>query len=294
MPGLETAVEQRARAARSTSSPSCGGRTATAGGAAGDPHVWLDPVRYAEMVRLIGRRAREGGAGGTPGPQARRARRRVPTRPRPLRTPPDRDEPRRLRLSRGPLRARAGAARRAHARGGAVGEGHRPARRRRPRAPARRPSSSRRSSRRSSPRPSRARPASKTAVLDPLEGISDERDRCRRRLLLGHAREPRHPAEGTGMHELSSPSSSSTASRSGTGPASACSRTSRSRSRRASSLRSPGRTAAARRRCCGSCSGSSARATGTVRVFGEPPARVATAAASATSPSGRGSSARRR
>jgi len=53
MPGLETAVEQR------------WGRSVDvlaelrhedgyAGGTPGDPHVWLDPVRYAEMVRLIG------------------------------------------------------------------------------------------------------------------------------------------------------------------------------------------------------------------------------------------------
>ena len=45
----------------------------------------------------------------------------------------------------------------------------------------------------------------KTAVLDPLEGIGEERDRCRGRLLLGHAGEPRDPAEGAGMHELSDP-----------------------------------------------------------------------------------------
>ena len=58
----------------------------------------------------------------------------------------------------------------------------------------------------------------KTAVLDPLEGISESEIAAGRRLLLGHAGEPRDPAEGARMHELSNPSSSSTASRSGTGP----------------------------------------------------------------------------
>ena len=32
------------------------------GGPPGDPHVWLDPVRYAAMVRLIGTALGDGGA----------------------------------------------------------------------------------------------------------------------------------------------------------------------------------------------------------------------------------------
>jgi len=50
MPGLETAVESRS--GRSLDLLPVAQR---AGGAlAGDPHVWLDPVRYAAMVRRIG------------------------------------------------------------------------------------------------------------------------------------------------------------------------------------------------------------------------------------------------
>jgi zinc transport system substrate-binding protein len=50
MPGLETAVESR-------TGPSLDllpGAQKAGGALAGDPHVWLDPVRYAVMVRRIG------------------------------------------------------------------------------------------------------------------------------------------------------------------------------------------------------------------------------------------------
>jgi zinc transport system substrate-binding protein len=53
MPGLETAVKQR----QGRSLDVLGELRRQAGyggGAPGDPHVWLDPVRYAEMARLIG------------------------------------------------------------------------------------------------------------------------------------------------------------------------------------------------------------------------------------------------
>ena len=68
-----------------------------------DPHVWLDPVLFARIVRRVGaalgnRGARE---------RARRAgplpRPRLPDGPCPLRPPRLRHEPRRVRLSRGPL-----------------------------------------------------------------------------------------------------------------------------------------------------------------------------------------------
>ena len=53
MPGLETAVEQRQGRSLDVLAElrQQGG---FAGGTAGDPHVWLDPLRYAEMIRLIG------------------------------------------------------------------------------------------------------------------------------------------------------------------------------------------------------------------------------------------------
>ena len=53
MPGLETAVRQRQGRSLDVLAELRRER-GFAGGAAGDPHVWLDPVRYAEMVRLIG------------------------------------------------------------------------------------------------------------------------------------------------------------------------------------------------------------------------------------------------
>jgi len=55
MPGLETAVEQRPGGRQSVDVlDELRRRPGYGGGAAVDPHVWLDPVRYAEMVRLIG------------------------------------------------------------------------------------------------------------------------------------------------------------------------------------------------------------------------------------------------
>lgn len=53
MPGLETAVEQRKGRSVDVLAE-LRQQDGFAGGATGDPHVWLDPVRYAEMVRLIG------------------------------------------------------------------------------------------------------------------------------------------------------------------------------------------------------------------------------------------------
>ncbi len=53
MPGLETAVAQRQGRSLDVLAK-LRQQDGFAGGAVGDPHVWLDPVRYAEMVRLIG------------------------------------------------------------------------------------------------------------------------------------------------------------------------------------------------------------------------------------------------
>jgi len=55
MPGLETALKDR-------SGPSLDllpGARQAGGALAGDPHVWLDPVRYAAMVRRIGAALRD-------------------------------------------------------------------------------------------------------------------------------------------------------------------------------------------------------------------------------------------
>jgi zinc transport system substrate-binding protein len=53
MPGLETAVKQRQGRSIDVLAE-LRQQDGYAGGAPGDPHVWLDPVRYAEMTRLIG------------------------------------------------------------------------------------------------------------------------------------------------------------------------------------------------------------------------------------------------
>ena len=53
MPGLETAVKQRQGRSLDVLA-ALRQQVGYGGGAAGDPHVWLDPLRYAEMVRLIG------------------------------------------------------------------------------------------------------------------------------------------------------------------------------------------------------------------------------------------------
>jgi zinc transport system substrate-binding protein len=50
MPGLETAVKSRS----GRSLDLLPGAQKAGGALPGDPHVWLDPVRYAEMVRRIG------------------------------------------------------------------------------------------------------------------------------------------------------------------------------------------------------------------------------------------------
>ena len=111
--------------------------------------------------------------------QARRSSTRVSPRARALRAPRDRHEPRGFRLPRAALRPRADPAHRASRPRPSRARGARAARREVSSARARRRSSSRRSSRPSSPRRSRARPASTTAVLDPLEGLTDERARRR-------------------------------------------------------------------------------------------------------------------
>ena len=54
MPGLETAVEQRQGRSLDVLGRAAASRTASGVAQPGDPHVWLDPLRYAEMVRLIG------------------------------------------------------------------------------------------------------------------------------------------------------------------------------------------------------------------------------------------------
>src|SRR4051794_8754351 len=51
MPGLETAVRDRDGRSVDLLAQL---RLQESGGAPGDPHVWLDPVRYAALVRLIG------------------------------------------------------------------------------------------------------------------------------------------------------------------------------------------------------------------------------------------------
>ena len=68
MPGLETAVKQRQGRSLDVLSE-LRQQAGYRGGAPGDPHVWLDPVRYAEMARLIGT------ALGKEAPAARLARR---------------------------------------------------------------------------------------------------------------------------------------------------------------------------------------------------------------------------
>jgi zinc transport system substrate-binding protein len=50
MPGLETAVEGRS----GRSLDLLPGAQKVGGALEGDPHVWLDPIRYAEMVRAVG------------------------------------------------------------------------------------------------------------------------------------------------------------------------------------------------------------------------------------------------
>ena len=63
MPGLETAVEQREGRSLDLLAD-YGARTGRGGAAPRDPHVWLDPVRYAAMVRAIGSALGESAAAG--------------------------------------------------------------------------------------------------------------------------------------------------------------------------------------------------------------------------------------
>jgi len=63
MPGLETALKQRS----GRSVDLLAGvplRPGSGGGLAGDPHVWLDPARYAAIVRRIGSALRDEAAAG--------------------------------------------------------------------------------------------------------------------------------------------------------------------------------------------------------------------------------------
>ena len=123
-------------AARSICSRELRRRAGNGGGPPHDPHVWLDPVRYAAMVRLIGAALGDDAAAAPPRAQARRSSTREFRRGLAhCAAPADRDEPRRVRVSRRPLRPRAGSARGALAGGGAVGQGHRAPRRRRRRRP---------------------------------------------------------------------------------------------------------------------------------------------------------------
>ena len=203
MPGLETAVKQRQGRSLDVLAE-LRQQAGYGGGAAGDPHVWLDPVRYAEMVRLIG------SALGDEAPAARLARR--------------------LDALDGEYRrGLAHCARRqivtSHAAFGYLAarygleqiplEGLTPEAEPSARDIARlvdvvrssgattvffetliSPKLAETVAREAHVRDGRARPA---------RGDQQERDRCRSRLLLGHAGEPRHPAEGAGMHELSDP-----------------------------------------------------------------------------------------
>src|SRR3954462_10601734 len=52
MPGLETAVRDRSGRSVDLLAQL---RRQQSGGHPGDPHVWIDPVRYAALVRLIGK-----------------------------------------------------------------------------------------------------------------------------------------------------------------------------------------------------------------------------------------------
>ena len=70
-----------------------------------DPHIWLDPIRFAEAVERIAQEM-----GGTAGGEIRALRKldaEFRRRARGLRTPHDRDDARRLRPARGALRAHA-------------------------------------------------------------------------------------------------------------------------------------------------------------------------------------------
>ena len=249
-----------------------------------DPHVWLDPVRYAAMAgRSPPRSAKARAAGGWLAGSTRSTR--VPARPRTLRAAPDRDESRCFRLSRRALRPRADPARRARARGGAFGPEHRAARRGGPPLgrddrvlrDARFTEARRDGGPRGGRRDGRARPA---------------RGADRRRVAAGADYFTVMRANLAALRKAlgcrpESRWSSSTASRSATGRAFTFWRTSRSRSRAASSSRSPARTAVARRPYCDSCSGSNVRRPAPCASSGRRARVVRAAPGSATCRSGR-------
>ena len=252
----------------STSSKPAGERDPTSGS-----------IRSATRDRSerIGRRARPPGGGATAAAaELKAARRGVPRGVSTSASGASSSRPRAFGYLAQPLRARADRARR-----------HPRPRRSRPRASsrsvadagackrARRPSSSRRSSRRGSPRRSRARPARRPRVLDPLEGLTEERGDAgddyfsvMRGNLAALRRGARMPvARRRARRRLV---------RLRRGPARARRRRPARRGR-ASSSRSPARTAAARRRWSGSRSGSSGRdaASGAaVRRAGAPTSRA--------------------
>ena len=125
----------------------------------------------------------------------------------------------------------------------------------------------------------------------PARGAEREQDQGRRRLFHGHAGEPGRASEGPRMHGVSQVVELHDVSFHYRAGASVLEDVS-SPLRRASSSRSPGRTGAARRLCSGSCSASSGRRQGPCGSSAALPARAHPEPASATCPSARGSSAR--
>ncbi len=85
----------------------------------GDPHVWLDPTRYALIVRRIGAALHRPGAAAQLVGRLARARPRVPARAQTLRPARPGDQPRGVRLPRAALRAQPDRRHRPRAGGGA-------------------------------------------------------------------------------------------------------------------------------------------------------------------------------
>ena len=271
-------ISSRAASAAWTQEDGSTAPTLTSGSIRCGTRRWPDDRRRARR-RRGGRRGWSAGSIGSM-PQFRR-------RPRTLRAAPDRDESRCLRLSRRPLRPRADPARRAR----------RPRRSLRPGASrtsssssgdrARRPCSSRRSFHRSSPKTVAREAGVATAVLDPLEGLTGDEHGGRRRLLHGHAGEPRRAAEGSRMHDRDPGGRARRRLvRLPDGRSRPRGRLARGRER-ASSSRSPARTAVARRPCSASCSGSNAPRPAPCASSGRRARVVRAAPGSATSRSGR-------